>query len=421
MREVLMPTDPNRLDPHKLVGLVERLILEQQRLEPIELLLAFGVLAYPDYEAWRLGQRASLQDALRLPLADTLALLRQATEQARAAGLIAGPVEYRRWGDDPVPLDPGPSRELQRALATLHAPPPARRQLDLFYDSASVVLEQALREAVLARRFSAAREAADKLQRRDPEHARVRDWRRLIDYFERTSHVPSAKPCQADAAALLKDIDAITPVAVALLGAQARDYLALLWAALAHAADGIRFDPAEPRLHTSYALAQLGRWQQARAAIEAEPGWRDASGLLAPYARACQRSGDARAARTVLLAGCWAHPQTAERILSAGDCPDGRLAAHWSAFCDLDVGAAAHVSAPALATEDFPAWCLLMDPALAADAPADTMMADPDRIAAYRAAQALARAPDDLGQRRLLGAAQPALLATFLQRRCGKG
>jgi len=300
------------------------------------------------------------------------------------------------------------------------APPPAPRQLDLFSDSASVMLEETLREEVLARRFAAAREAVDKLRRHDPEHARIGDWWRLIDRLDRASQAAGAEPCRAEAAVLLRDIDAMTPTAASLLGPRAQDCLALLWDALARAADGLAFDPAEPRLHASFALAQLGRWQQARAAVEAEAGWRDEPGLLAPYARACRRSGDTRAARGALLAACWSQPQSAERILAAGDCPDSRLAAHWSAFCDLDLAADA-APAPALATEDFPAWCLLVDPALAADAPADTDVADGDRAAAYRAAQALVRAPDDLDQRRALSAAQPALLRIFLQRGRGAG
>jgi hypothetical protein len=263
------PTDPSALSAALLASLVERLILEQQRLEPLELLLAAGVLAYPDYEAWRLGQRADLEDALRLPLAETLALLRQAEEQARSTGLVAAAVDYRRWGDDAAPLHVGPSPALQRALATLYAPPPDRRQLDLFYDSGPLVAEDALREAVLARRFGAARDACERLRGLAPAHARLGDWQRLIDALD-----PTARNTGAGAALLLHEIDAITPTAERLLGRRARDCLALLWAELADAADGSGFDPAAPRLHASHALAWLGRWQEVRAAVEAEPGWR---------------------------------------------------------------------------------------------------------------------------------------------------
>ncbi|WP_058555727.1 hypothetical protein [Thiohalocapsa sp. ML1] len=406
-----MPIDPSASSAAELASLIERLILEQQRLEPLELLLAAGALAYPDYEAWRLGQRAVLEDALRLQLADTLVLLQRAEEQARCAGLVGAPTDYRRWGDDAAPLHVGPSPALQRALATLYAPPPDRRQLDLFYDSGAVVAEETLREALLARRFGAARDACDRLRGLAPAHARLGDWQHLIDTLDPTARHTGPDASRVGAAALLHAIDAITPTAERLLGRRARDCLALLWAELADAADGSDFDPAAPRLHASHALAWLGRWPDVRAAVEAEPGWSDEPVLLERHGRACRLSGDHRAALGDWFALCWAYPDTAERLLAAGDFPDPRLAAHWVAFCDLDPPAG---SAPPLETADFPAWCLLVEPGLAAEVPADQRVSDPGRATAYRAALALARAPDDVGRRRALGAAHPGLLVAFL-------
>jgi hypothetical protein len=133
--------------------------------------------------------------------------------------------------------------------------------------------------------------------------------------------------------------------------------------------------------------------------------------LLERHGRACRLSGDTRAALADWLALCWGHPDTAERVLGARDFPDPRLAAHWLAFCDLDPPDG---PAPPLETADFPAWCLLVEPGLAAEVPADQGPPEPLRAAAYRAALALARTPDDVAQRRALGAAHPALLAAFL-------
>ena len=53
------------LSDKDLGALVDRLLLEQGRLDPLELLLAADVLAYEDYEAWRMGQRPGIQSALR--------------------------------------------------------------------------------------------------------------------------------------------------------------------------------------------------------------------------------------------------------------------------------------------------------------------------------------------------------------------
>ena len=59
MREELSDKD--------LEALVDRLVLDQGRLDPLELLLAAEVLTYEDYEAWHLGRRPNIQNALRLP------------------------------------------------------------------------------------------------------------------------------------------------------------------------------------------------------------------------------------------------------------------------------------------------------------------------------------------------------------------
>jgi hypothetical protein len=81
--------DPADLSPERLARLTEQLMLEQQGLDPLELLLTIGALAYPDYEAWRMGRRPELQSALRLPVADIVTLLQRAAAQAAAAGLLA--------------------------------------------------------------------------------------------------------------------------------------------------------------------------------------------------------------------------------------------------------------------------------------------------------------------------------------------
>jgi hypothetical protein len=51
-------------DRKALTTQVDRLLLQQGRLDPLELLLALELLPYEDYQAWRLGRRANLLDAL---------------------------------------------------------------------------------------------------------------------------------------------------------------------------------------------------------------------------------------------------------------------------------------------------------------------------------------------------------------------
>ena len=61
----------NRLPSDKeLKTLVDRLLLEQGRLDPLELLLAADLLDYQDYEAWRMGRKPDIQGALPASPAD---------------------------------------------------------------------------------------------------------------------------------------------------------------------------------------------------------------------------------------------------------------------------------------------------------------------------------------------------------------
>ncbi len=416
--------DPADLSPDRLSALTEQLMLEQQGMDPLELLLASGALAYPDYEAWRMGRRPELQNALQLPVADVVALLRRAAAQASAFGLVAERTDRRRWGDAatdtaPEPLRIGADANLCRLLGSTFEPPPREQQLDLFYDSGAVAIEDSLRRALQARRLDDARAACGRLAERGEVGQTLADWLRLIAALDSVAGTDddalTADPTPEER---LDEVDALAPIAERRLGRSgARDMLALLWADLARLTAGQPFDPGQPRLHASWALARLGRWQEVRDAVEAEPDWPAQPKLLELHATACRHTGDPTAAMGDWFQLCWLHPEAAEATLGARDFPDAQLARCWSAFCDLDPPD----DGPALETEDFPAWCLVTQPALAATAPAKPDGADPDRAAAYRAARTLAQAPDALDQRRALAAAHPTLLATLLQTRTRSG
>jgi len=63
------------LSNNALGSLADRLLLEQGRLDPLELLLAADLLAYEDYEAWRMGHKPTTQGLLRAAPADVAELL----------------------------------------------------------------------------------------------------------------------------------------------------------------------------------------------------------------------------------------------------------------------------------------------------------------------------------------------------------
>lgn len=417
MYETTADDDTDAPTQEALARRVEYLMLEQQRYDPLELLLSTGILAYSDYEAWRLGQRHELQSALRLGLREVLELLRQAAQQALSAGLLAKAAEHRRWGegvDNAPSLVVGPDAALCRALGCVYEPPPRDRQLDLFYDSGAVAMEQRLSEALLEQRLDAARAAYAELSRRRPDTPKLTDWSRLLAALDDTAPAPAACLTAQQLRLKLDQLAAVAPLAHRLLGPRARDCLALLWNDLERRTADLDFDPQAPRLHRSWVLAQLQRWAEVRTSVEAVLDWRAEPELLARHAAACRRSDDRPSALCDWFRLCWAHPHQADAVLSDPELPDRGLAELWSAYGDLDPPAP---PTSALETGDFPAWCVLSDAGLAEPAPAEPTGADPRRATAYRAALALAMRPHDIDRRRALGDAHSTLLAHFLQTR----
>ncbi len=383
--------------------LVDRLVLEHGRLEPLELLLAADLLAYEDYEAWRLGQRPDLQGALQRDPNEIADLLRLAGEYARSQRLEPTPIEYRGWGRSDRPIRIGHDSGLAAACACAYAPPAGRVQLDLFHDSSTAIAEEELRRALTDRRLDTARHQLARLIQRDPRHARLNGFLRLMEAIDGDDGRDSGARTEDR----LGDLEELERLAPQLLGHRARDFLTPLWAALAEQLSGRAFDPDCPQLHPSYAYGRAQRWDAARAAVEAEPNWRDHPALVLAHAEACWRRRLAAAARRDWMWLCWEHPSDAERALSAPAFPDQCLSDCWNRFGDLAEGTA---------TEDFPAWMLLADPGHATAVPPDAAPAD-ERGTAYRLLHALVTGADTIKQRRELAEIHPRLLELFLSRR----
>ncbi|WP_295456582.1 hypothetical protein [uncultured Thiodictyon sp.] len=399
------------LSEQDLVALVDQLILEQGRLDPLELLMACDYLAYADYESWRLGGVPHLEGVLRVPADQAAELLARAGRYAAAQHLAAVPLEHRAWGtsDRIVPL--GPERGLHpglvRGCANAFAPPADRMQLDLFHDSQDQLLEEAVRTALTARRIDAAHTALTRLMALDPRHPRLRRYLRLMQAVEDLAGLAAAQQLQV--------LEALEPEVRDLLGHRARDLLAPLWVALAQALAGQPFDPNAPETHAGYAWARAGRHPSAREAIEALPDWRRWPVLLLAHAQACRRMGDPAAARRDWAVLCWEHPAQARLALAAKDLPDARLVRLWWDFGDADLDPGLEPG-PDQDIRDFPAWLLLADPGTAAAVPPDLAPVG-DVGEAYRLLHRLVSGADGIPERAALARVRPGLLKLYLAAR----
>jgi hypothetical protein len=400
-----MDSAHDAIPDHELRPLVDRLLLEQGRLDPLELLLAADLLGYEDYVAWRTGGRSELQGALRASPKAIAGFLEDAGVYARGQKLVAVALAHTAWGDRERPLSIGPHPELTRACAVAYAPPPERCQLDLFQDSTAVLLEEEVRTALVEHRKDRARDRVARLMNREPEHPRLGGFLRLIqtqDYSYASGHYGSF-------ADRWRELEEIGPLAGQLLGHRARDFLGAQWAALAERLAGRPFDPASGELHAAIAWTRAGRWDRAREAVESEPDWLDQPVLVLLHAEACWRGRDPFGARRDWLWLCREYPSAAERAFRDPAFPDHRLADLWAAYGDLDLD-------EELAAEDFPAWLLLQDPGAFGVIPPSETSTD-DRDTAYRLLHGLVTGDDTIDRRRALGEIHPELLRQFLGNR----
>lgn len=397
----------NAIPDHALRPLVDRLLLEQGRLDPLELLLAADLLGYEDYVAWRTSRRSELQGALRAGPEAVAGFLDEAGAYARGQKLVAVALEHRAWGDRERPLCIGQHAGLTRVCALAYAPPPERCQLDLFQDSTALLLEEEVRTALVEHCTDRARDQVARLMHREPRHPRLGGFLRLIQTIDDAD--VSARDGRVEER--WRELEEVGPLAGQLLGHRARDFLGTLWAALAERLAGRPFAPGSGEFHASIAWTRAGRWERARESIETETDWRDHPVLVLVHAEAFWRCRDPFGARRDWLWLCREYPSAAERALRDPAFPDRRLADLWEAFGDLDLD-------EELATEDFPAWLLLQDPGAFAVIPPSETSSD-DRDTAYRLLHGLVTGDDTVDRRRALGEIHSDLLRQFLvSRRC---
>lgn len=391
----------------ELQAQVDALLLEQGAFAPLELLFATGRLFQSDYEAWRrrevrvldellMGSRESIREELEQSAAYARALGLAEERQARD-GMSAHPADS--------PLRLSDDARLASLLASRYVPARSAPQMDLFFDNPVAALTTGIANALAAADASEAARLIDSLYAKEPNHPDLPAFDRLLESLERL------RQPVADARELLEFTTGIAPSARRLLGARARDLLVPLWRHLAEQTRSLPYSPQEPTLHASHAWTQAQAWDEAReSALSVREWWRHP-----PLTVRLIESSLRRRRRAEGLAAwcqlCWHTPgqagEAAEKLRWS------EVHALWQRFLDSD--------AEALAVEEFPAWLLLDEPALARQLPADLPRGNTPGEAHYGlvhrwlAARARGGEAEDLTLRKELKERQPALFACLLR------
>lgn len=335
------------LDP-QVQQAVDRLLLEQGSYTPLELLLAEGRLLFTDYEAWREGEGQYLDEFLFGDPAQSQTLLQHAADYAKALGLTEEYAHYTPWGaSGQGSLQFSPDAGVNRLFHTRYGKPADVPQLDLFMDTTGTSLVNGIRAALIGRDLSEAQRQLDRLFDADPGNSRLGSLEQLVDAAARLDL--EVQDPGGEQAYLQQELQ---PLAVDQLGAGSRDFLAPFWRRLRQAVKQDPFDPTRPELHASYMAIQLEDWQEVQQSIEVQPDWPIQPWLLRRHAQACGRLQQAERAVCDWFRFCWSFPEQARAVAREAE-PIWR--SRWHRFRELE---------PELPNQDFPAWSLLMQPAI---------------------------------------------------------
>jgi len=409
-------TEPGSASAGESQAQVDALLLEQGAFAPLELLFASGRLLYADYEAWRRGEVGSLDEVLMGRREAVREELQRAVSYARALGLTEQPQEFvaaRDGGCGARALRVSDDRRLAGLIASRYVPAQSARQMDLFFDNPVVALVNGLAHALSARDGVEAARQLDRLRAKEPNHPDLPAFDRLLDALGRPQR--PIVDCRKE----LEFIVGITADAWRLLGARARDVLVPLWRHLAEALRSAPYSPQTPMLHASHAWSEAQSWDEVRESVLGQPQW----WLHVPLAlRMIESSLRRRRPAEALSAWfqlCWQAPSRVPEALEALRFPE--LQAFWQRFEAEEEPFGAPDRQPAMAAEDFPAWLLLDEPALARLLPAELSGGASAGEGHYRlvhrwiAAREARQAGEDMTVRRLLKERQPALFGKLLR------
>ncbi len=327
---------------------VDNLLHEQGAYSPLELLLAEGRLLYSDYEAWRNGEQAYLEDALFGDPEQVYHLLDQAADYTGRLGLIAESQPMTTWVDEKrSPLRFSRKPELERLFNTVYQRDSAQPQMDLFMDAAGTNLANDIVLALTGRDIKAARRLLDQLYATEPGNVRLGGLERLLEAAEYL-HKPVAEP-EVELQVLQHEL---LPLAEDLLGVGSRHYLAPHWRRLTKAFSPFPFNPVQPLLHSSFTAIPAEDWAAVRTHVEEEPDWQRQPELLQRHITACRRLRLEDNALGSWFILCWRFPDQAEVFSERTTAEWWRW---WNEFIDLE---------PELPNPEFPAWLLLQLPGL---------------------------------------------------------
>ncbi len=384
---------------------VQQLLTAHAFYSPLELLLATNRLGYDDYQAWRRGEHAALDELFSEGTSGVQTLIEQADSWARDLGLEQGRVPL--LGTDAhagAELRASANPRLDDLLHAEYRRDVDHEQPDLFLDGAEMEAQNALIDVLTMRDLASVRVRLRALTSLDPSHWSVVHAEALIEVLEAP---PPEGPEEALSRLGILEHRWL-PAAAALLRAGARDFLTPCWRNIGRALENAPFDPGEPKNHASWAYLNGLDWEGVRRTVLDASDWKSAPALQIRLAEAEWRLRDRRAALGVWFALCWQAPAHFRDCIEAADFPDSSLKNAWGLAQNQDFDLP-------ITPPWFPAWMVVEEPGIARGAVPCGGDTDPQRTFDHLLAlRGGLTDREDRDHRRALRGLHPELLGRYL-------
>lgn len=342
----------------KLQASIDYLLQTQGTYSPVELLIHEGFLKYKNYEDWRYGKKACLEQVVDGTIDALRYRLKQAALWLQHLGMQAEVHNYRRWGmkgDEPLCFCEKNSDEVISLYQTHFARLKNNSsQLDLFFDDNVSAMTESLRDSLLGKRISETEKILKDLLFSEPEHHFIKPGKLFCEAVKSLECGQYGGNVEQDVMVLECSI---MPFVHELAGGESRDIIAPFWHVLSGALSESPFDEESPKLHSSWVLSELLDWSGVHKSVLAVSSWQAQPVLCARLAKALYHMKKRHKAVSLWCQLCWYFPDYAEQVVGDPLLPDPVMRLAWLEWKDIRVK-------PALSICHFPAWLLLNEPAL---------------------------------------------------------
>lgn len=345
------------LDKH-LIHSIDQLIIDTACYQPVELLLHLNLLAYADYEQWRMGKIAHLSDILGRNTEEIIDKLNDAAIYAQSLDLLPEPVIMHPWGQSNstqiLSLCPDNSPFFS-SLTKQYLRKDDNEQMDLFFDNQSLCIVKELKQALISRNIQAASQQFQALYQTEPEHEFFQPAKLLLDALVNALEEEPVTDISAEMHYLLNDL---TPLAQKSLSGQERDYMSLFWRRLANYIDDSLYNEKTESMHSSFCFQQIPDWQAVINSINNTTDGQNYPELLARLALALNKSAQHQAFIQTVCQFFWRFPATLDNTADMTFITsDTALKKIWYAFLDQELDKQWGI-------QNFPGWLLLKEPGI---------------------------------------------------------